>query len=50
MSGRYTEHDHEHYERPRRRTRPRTKERPTYDDAVAGTDPGPLAVVAEHRA
>ncbi len=37
MSGRYDEHDHEHYERPRRRTRPRTKERPTYDDAVAGT-------------
>ena len=36
MSGRYTEHDHEHYERPRRRTRPRTKERPTYDDAVDG--------------
>ncbi|MFC6287390.1 ribosome small subunit-dependent GTPase A [Nocardioides sp. GCM10027113] len=36
MSGRYTEHDHEHYERPRRRTRPRTKERPTYDDAVEG--------------
>ncbi|MBC9733229.1 ribosome small subunit-dependent GTPase A [Nocardioides marmotae] len=34
MSGRYSEHDHEHYERPRRRTRPRTKERPTYDDAV----------------
>ncbi len=37
MTGRYDEHDHEHYERPRRRTRPRTKERPTYDDAVAGT-------------
>jgi ribosome biogenesis GTPase len=36
VSGRYTEHDHEHYERPRRRTRPRTKERPTYDDAVDG--------------
>ena len=36
MSGRYTEHDHEHYERPRRRTRPRTKERPSYDDAVDG--------------
>ena len=36
MSGRYTEHDHEHYERPRRRTRPRTKDRPTYDDAVDG--------------
>ena len=33
MTGRYTEHDHEHYERPRRRTRPRTKERPSYDDA-----------------
>ncbi len=37
MTGRYTEHDHEHYERPRRRTRPRTKERPSYDDAVDGT-------------
>ena len=22
MTGRYDEHDHEHYERPRRRTRP----------------------------
>jgi ribosome biogenesis GTPase len=37
VSGRYTDQDHEHYERPRRRTRPRTKERPTYDDAVDGT-------------
>ncbi|WP_139980793.1 ribosome small subunit-dependent GTPase A [Nocardioides litoris] len=36
MSGRYSDHDPEHYERPRRRTRPRTKERPTYDDAVDG--------------
>ncbi|HET7430945.1 MAG TPA: ribosome small subunit-dependent GTPase A [Nocardioides sp.] len=36
MSGRYGEHDHEHYERPRRHTRPRTKERPRYDDAVEG--------------
>ncbi len=36
MTGRYSEHDHEHYERPRRRTRPRTKERPSYDDAVEG--------------
>ncbi len=36
MSGRYSDHDQEHYERPRRRTRPRTKERPTYDDAVDG--------------
>ena len=35
-TGRYSEHDHEHYERPRRRTRPRTKDRPTYDDAVDG--------------
>ena len=31
---RYDEHDPESYERPRRRTRPRTKERPSYDDAV----------------
>jgi ribosome biogenesis GTPase / thiamine phosphate phosphatase len=37
VSGRWTEHDQEHYERPRRHTRPRTKERPTYDDAVDGT-------------
>lgn len=36
MSNRYTDHDQEHYERPRRRTRPRTKDRPTYDDAVGG--------------
>lgn len=34
--GRWSENDAEHYERPRRRTRPRTKERPTYDDAVEG--------------
>ena len=37
MGGRrYTEHDHEHYERPGRRTRPRTKDRPTYDEAEDG--------------
>jgi ribosome biogenesis GTPase len=36
VTGRYDEHDHEHYERPRRRTRPRTKERPSYDHAVDG--------------
>jgi len=36
LTGRYTEHDVEHYDRPRRHTRPRTKERPTYDDAVDG--------------
>jgi ribosome biogenesis GTPase len=33
-TGRYGEHDPESYERPRRHTRPRTKDRPTYDDAV----------------
>jgi len=36
VSGRYYEGDVEHYDRPRRRTRPRTKERPSYDDAVDG--------------
>jgi ribosome biogenesis GTPase len=36
MSGRYSDQDVEHYDRPRRRTRPRTKERPSYDDAVDG--------------
>ncbi len=35
-TGRYGEHDPESYERPRRRTRPRTKDRPSYDDAVPG--------------
>lgn len=35
MAGRrYDEFDHERFERPRRRTRPRTKDRPTYDDAT----------------
>ncbi len=33
-TGRYDEHDPESYERPRRSTRPRTKDRPSYDDAV----------------
>ena len=36
---RYDEYDRidpESYDRPRRRTRPRTKDRPTYDDAVEG--------------
>ncbi|WP_036505959.1 ribosome small subunit-dependent GTPase A [Nocardioides sp. URHA0020] len=36
MTSRYTDQDIEHYDRPRRRTRPRTKDRPTYDDAVDG--------------
>lgn len=35
-TGRYSDQDVEHYDRPRRRTRPRTKERPTYDDAADG--------------
>ena len=35
-TGRYSDQDVEHYDRPRRRTRPRTKERPTYDDAAEG--------------
>lgn len=30
----YEHLDHESFDRPRRHTRPRTKERPTYDDAV----------------
>ena len=36
MTGRYSTEDIEHYDRPRRRTRPRTKDRPTYDEAVDG--------------
>jgi ribosome biogenesis GTPase len=34
VNPRYDEHDPEAFDRPRRRTRPRTKDRPTYDDAV----------------
>ncbi len=33
---RYDAHDPEAYDRPRRRTRPRTKDRPSYDDAALG--------------
>lgn len=33
---RYDDYDHEQFDRPRRRTRPRTKDRPSYDDAVTG--------------
>lgn len=33
---RYGTEDIEHYDRPRRRTRPRTKDRPSYDDADLG--------------
>lgn len=53
MSRRYDETDHEHYERPRRRTRPRTKERPTYDDAVPAVvvtvDRGRFTLLLEGR-
>jgi ribosome biogenesis GTPase / thiamine phosphate phosphatase len=34
---RYDDYDHEKFDRPRRHTRPRTKDRPSYDDAVAAT-------------
>ncbi len=38
MGGRrYDEYDHERFERPRRHTRPRTKERPSYEDAATAT-------------
>lgn len=53
MSGRYSDHDVEHYERPRRRTRPRTKERPTYDDAddgvVVTVDRGRFTLLVDGR-
>ncbi len=53
MTGRYDEFDVEHYERPRRRTRPRTKERPSYDDAVDGhvmtVDRGRFTLVVDGR-
>jgi ribosome biogenesis GTPase len=35
-AGRYSDQDVEHYDRPRRHTRPRTKDRPSFDDAVDG--------------
>ncbi|MDO9458327.1 ribosome small subunit-dependent GTPase A [Nocardioides sp.] len=54
MSGRrYSDQDIEHYDRPRRRTRPRTKDRPTYDDAVDGVvvtvDRGRLTLLVDGR-
>jgi len=52
-TGRYSDEDVEHYERPRRRTRPRTKERPTYDDAADGVvvtvDRGRFTLLVEGR-
>jgi ribosome biogenesis GTPase len=54
MTGRYDEHDPESYERPRRHTRPRTKERPTYADAldavVVTVDRGRYTCVLEDQA
>ncbi len=53
MHRRYDETDHESYERPRRRTRPRTKDRPTYDDATDGlvvtVDRGRFTLLVEGR-
>ncbi|TIC88812.1 ribosome small subunit-dependent GTPase A [Nocardioides sp. GY 10113] len=50
---RYTDQDVEHYERPRRRTRPRTKDRPEYADAVDGVvttvDRGRFTLTVEGR-
>ena len=49
----YDEYDHEQFDRPRRRTRPRTKDRPSYDDAVAGVvvtvDRGRLTCLVDGR-
>ncbi|GAA1128811.1 ribosome small subunit-dependent GTPase A [Nocardioides aquiterrae] len=53
MTGRYSDQDVEHYDRPRRRTRPRTKERPTYDDAEDGVvvtvDRGRFTLLVDDR-
>ena len=53
MTGRYSDQDVEHYDRPRRRTRPRTKERPTYDDAeeavVVTVDRGRYTLLLDGR-
>ncbi|WP_300680323.1 ribosome small subunit-dependent GTPase A [Nocardioides sp.] len=52
-NARYSTEDIEHYDRPRRRTRPRTKDRPTYDDALDGlvltVDRGRFTVMVEGR-
>ena len=36
MTSGYDVHDHERFDRPGRRSRPRTKQRPSYDDAHLG--------------
>jgi ribosome biogenesis GTPase len=52
-TGRYSDQDVEHYDRPRRHTRPRTKDRPTYDDAAEGVvvtvDRGRFTLLVEGR-
>ncbi|MFT4264917.1 MAG: ribosome small subunit-dependent GTPase A [Nocardioides sp.] len=52
-NARYGREDVEAYDRPRRSTRPRTKDRPTYDDAVDGVvvtvDRGRFTVVVAGR-
>ncbi|HEX5089062.1 MAG TPA: ribosome small subunit-dependent GTPase A [Nocardioides sp.] len=52
-TGRYSDQDVEHYDRPRRRTRPRTKERPTYADAADGVvvtvDRGRFTLLVDDR-
>lgn len=52
-AGRYSDEDVEHYDRPRRRTRPRTKERPDYEDAADGVvvtvDRGRFTLLVEGR-
>jgi ribosome biogenesis GTPase / thiamine phosphate phosphatase len=52
-TGRYSDQDVEHYDRPRRRTRPRTKERPTYEDAAEGVvvtvDRGRFTLLVDDR-
>jgi ribosome biogenesis GTPase len=52
-TGRYSDQDVEHYDRPRRRTRPRTKERPTYEDAADGVvvtvDRGRFTLLVDDR-
>ena len=50
---RYEEYDLESYDRPRRHTRPRTKDRPSHDDAVVGrvvtVDRGRYTTLVEDR-
>jgi len=54
MTSRFEQHDHENYARPRRRTRPRTKERPSYDEAttarVLAVDRGRYTLLVDDEA